>query len=102
MGRYIDESKIKITADKTLADDDGAILLSLDDVRRSISQTPEEDVVKVVRCKDCKFYKASEKLAPTKFCYRLLDYDGKPVGYNFSNEDFCSYAERITEDAEVN
>lgn len=93
MAKYIDAGKIKFSG-QTFDDGIGDKLVLLDDVRSAIEQTPTEDVVPVVRCKDCKFYKASEKLAPTKFCYRLLDYDGNPVGYNFSNEDFCSYAER--------
>lgn len=49
---------------------------------------------KIIHCKDCKYYKESEKLFPNKFCYRLLDNKGKPIGYNFSPNDFCSRGER--------
>ena len=52
------------------------------------------DFVPVVRCKDCKWYQESELLAPNKFCFRLKGKDGKRVGYNFSDDDFCSRGER--------
>lgn len=54
----------------------------------------ENDVVEVVRCKDCKYYKESPLLAPNRFCFRLRGKDGEPVGYNFSGDDFCSRGER--------
>ena len=54
----------------------------------------DNDVVKVVRCKDCKWYKEGKYLAPNKFCYRLKDRSGEHIGYNFSDDDFCSYGER--------
>ena len=52
--------------------------------------------VEVVMCKDCKWYKASkhQELHPTRFCYRLKNDDGVPVGYNWDGNDFCSYGER--------
>ena len=52
------------------------------------------DIVEVVRCKDCKWYQEGEYLAPNRFCFRLKGKDGKRVGYNFSDEDFCSRGER--------
>lgn len=55
------------------------------------------DVRSVVYCKDCRWYKESELLAPNRFCFRLQDKDGKPVGYNFADMDFCSYGERRAE-----
>lgn len=54
--------------------------------------------VLVVRCGECKWYKEGELLAPNKFCFRLKDRDGKNVGYNFDEHDFCSYGERRIED----
>lgn len=53
------------------------------------------DAVVVVRCKDCKYYKESRVLAPNKFCFRL-NHPTEPgkIGYNFSENDFCSYGER--------
>ena len=52
------------------------------------------DVEPVVRCKDCKWYKESKLLAPNKFCFRLKDINGIPIGYNFSPNEFCSFGER--------
>ena len=52
------------------------------------------EYVPVVRCKDCKWYKEGKYLAPNKFCYRLKDRSGEHIGYNFSDDDFCSYGER--------
>ena len=52
--RYIDAGKIKITADTMIAD--GECYVPLLAVKQAISQTPTEDVVEVVRCKDCKYF----------------------------------------------
>lgn len=52
------------------------------------------DAVPVVRCKDCKYYKISELLPPYKFCFRLRHpTENRSVGYNFSDDDFCSRGE---------
>lgn len=57
---------------------------------------PIVDAVEAVRCKDCKHYRESEHPERTgiKFCYRLKGRDGKHIGYNSSDNDFCSYGER--------
>lgn len=60
-----------------------------------LNKIPAADVVEVVRCKDCKWYMESKYTPPIRFCYRLKDSNGNPVGYNFAESDFCSYAERI-------
>ena len=53
------------------------------------------DAVEVVRCKDCKWYKEGELLAPNKFCFRLKHpTEDRNVGYNFGDEDFFYYGER--------
>lgn len=59
-----------------------------------IKEQPTADVVEVVRCKDCKWYKESKLLEPNKFCFRLKDRNGDPIGYNFSSNEFCSFGER--------
>lgn len=51
------------------------------------------DMTLVVRCKDCKYYREGEYFENTKFCFRLK-HGEEYVGYNFSEDDFCSYAER--------
>ena len=50
--------------------------------------------VDIVRCKDCKWYREGNLLAPNRFCYRLKDNNGNNVGYNFSENDYCSRGER--------
>lgn len=67
---------------------------ALKSVRKMIDYFPAADVVEVVRCKDCKWYKESKLLATNKFCFRLKDRNGDRVGYNFAPDDFCSYGER--------
>ena len=69
---------------------DGAAVVELEDHSHA-------DVVEVVRCRDCIYYKESELLGPTKFCYRLKDRDEKPIGYNFTGSDFCSRGQRRAE-----
>lgn len=59
------------------------------------------DAAPVVRCRDCKWYKESPLLAPNRFCYRLKDRDGKHIGYNFSELDFCSRGERPNCDGDM-
>ena len=59
-----------------------------------IGEQPTVDAVEVVRCKDCKWYKEGKYLAPNKFCYRLKERSGEHIGYNYSDDDFCSYGER--------
>lgn len=89
MGRYIDAEKIKLTADSTLLDVDGSTLLSLSDVRKSISQTPTEDVVPVVRCRDCKF--SEEYKTGGAFPQRFLFCRGRFV----EDDEFCSHGRPV-------
>ena len=66
-----------------------------------IHALPAADVRSVVLCRDCKWYKVSDHLAPNRFCFRLIGADGKRIGYNFSPGDFCSYGERPNCGAEM-
>ena len=53
-----------------------------------------------VRCEGCKWYKEGELLAPNKFCFRLKHpTEDRNVGYNFCDDDFCSYGERKDNEA---
>lgn len=63
-----------------------------------LDEIPAADVVPVVRCKDCKYYKESRVLAPNKFCFRL-NHPTEPgkIGYNFADNDFCSRGVRRNE-----
>ena len=69
MERYINPEKIKLSS-LTWIDGGEDILVPLVDVKKAIAQTPtEDDVVKVVRCKDCTF---RLPLSPQ------YDYKGRP------------------------
>lgn len=71
-------------------------------VRSIVSRTPAADVVPVVRCKDCKYYRVSAMLAPNKFCFRLKHpVEGRHIGYNFASDDFCSHGERQDGDSDA-
>lgn len=49
----------------------------------------------IVHCKDCKHYREGKCFTDIKFCFRLKDKDGDPIGYSFSDDDYCSYGERM-------
>lgn len=81
MGRYIDVEKIKITADTMIAD--GECYVPLSAVKQAIAQAPTEDVVRVVRRKNCKYFR---ELGLNEHC-------------NIYPDGYCSDGERIEEDA---
>ena len=65
-------------------------------VKRVLIQAPEADVVEVVRCKDCEYWKDTSSDTVTE------DHWGecrKPLGdYSYcetAEKDFCSYGERV-------
>lgn len=88
MPKYIDASKIRLTAVGTV-DKDGDILVSVRDVRKAIEQTPAADVVEVVRCKDCK-YLTKEMIGDT-----LEFLCGLSSGMvNPAPDFYCSYGKR--------
>ena len=94
MSRYIDANKIRLIS-KLVADENGDILVPLSDVRRAIEQTPTENVVEVVRCKDCEYCRISID-TKTNISVQVCGY----VGYNpvqssqVTDNDYCSHGER--------
>ena len=89
MSRYIDADKLSEKLDEFKKD---VPLVVMAFAQGQINDAPTADVVKVVRCKDCKHLKYGYQ------CYR-------PLGINLSNDgdayvfvdpekDFCSGAER--------
>lgn len=72
MPKYIDESKIQLVGKFLYDMEDGDFLMSVEDVRRCIRQTPAEDVVEVVRCGACRHY-AKHRIAMA----------GSPEGWNY-------------------
>ncbi len=77
---YIDSDKIRLNS-LSWIDGNGDILVPLADVKKAIAQVPLEDVVKVIRCYECK----NNSGIGCPF------YDD----INRSDTDFCSYGERI-------
>ena len=92
MAKYIDIENATLSfddVDKQGVGDDfiGGVLFALD----ALTAKGED----IVRCKDCKWYRESELFDGINFCYRLIGAEGKHVGYNFSDDDFCSRGERL-------
>lgn len=59
-------------------------------LKEILGDTPTEDVVGVVRCKDCRYYVA-------QYCTR--DIKGRTNMFYMCADDFCSYGERKEENA---
>ena len=98
MGRYIDAEKIKITADTMIAD--GECYVPLLAVKQAIARTPTEDVVEVVRCKDCKYFNGKIDV----LCERCGDIDEPCGGCHYTgcctyDDGYCYHGERRKEDA---
>ena len=96
-------SKYEPSKDPVLWNRWTAILTERTAFKYDLIDAPIVDAVEVVRCKDCKWYKESKysEIRPMRFCYRLRNNDGVRVGYNWDENDFCSYGER-KEDAKIN
>ena len=90
MPRYIDAEKIEIKVERGI-NDDGLVFIPMRDVHRSIDRTPTADVVEVVRCKDCRYFRPSE-ITNRCFC------DWHSDEFETFANDFCSYGERKTTD----
>ena len=65
--------------------------------KEDIDNAPTIDAVPVVRCKECKHYKPGKYFKDINFCHRLPYYAEKG-GLNVSDDDFCSYGERRSDD----
>lgn len=85
MPRIIDAEKIALTS-SSLIDEDGNFYVSLADVRKAIAQTPTEDVVDVVRCKDCKHGRE------TKYGFYVCSNEEERFAHDEMH--YCSYGKR--------
>ena len=56
-----------------------------------IKAAPTADVVKVVRCKECKYI--TPLMGKSPFCFYACSHN-KGLGDNVSENDFCSYGKR--------
>ena len=87
MSKYIDPKKIKLNS-LTWIDGDGDILVPIVEVKKAIAQTPTEDVIEVVRCKDCVHLWGQMK-NNAHYCHLKNGLNGL-----VTEEDFCSHGER--------
>lgn len=80
---YVDINKITLRL-PTYKDGDGETYVAISDVRRILTEAPAEDVQKVIRCKDCKFFDKYDQVE---------DFDGQCVvrDCETDKEEFCSY-----------
>lgn len=99
MAEYINREETKRELSEWCISLNSPHLLSRDDTMFLLDNIPAADVAPVVRCRDCKYYRASSILAPNEFCFRLKHpVEDRPIGYNFAPDDFCSYGERKEND----
>lgn len=68
-------------------------LFKADDVFKVLENLPAH---RIVHCRECIYYRMSKSCGPVKFCYRHKDKNGNPIGYNVSENDFCSQGVRIS------
>ena len=87
MRKYIDVEKIDFRLPYYEDEDGGDALVSLKAVKRCIAMTPSEDVIWVVRCKNCRFWQDNNGGYPHEEC--RWGRDETPDA-----DDFCSYGER--------
>jgi hypothetical protein len=90
--RYIDANKIDFKIPCEWEHEE--CFVSMDDVRKAIAQTPTEDVVEVVRCKDCISWQRNIGLvdSPNGHCFYLC--------MDTNQFDFCSYGEKALKERE--
>lgn len=88
MAEYIDKEKLLKHLEETNTSDEWIVnQYNADWIYSFIESQPCADVVEVVRCKDCVWFKESEK---TNSCYC----DWHREYYETYPNDFCSYGER--------
>lgn len=87
MPRYIDAKKIDFKLGVPFQVADGELFIGIRDIRKVIAQTPTEDVVKVVRCRDCKYWQDNNGGYPHEEC--RWGKDETP-----DENDYCSCGER--------
>lgn len=90
--RYIDANKIKIIGIFEFDDETGELMVSTKDIRKGINQTPTEDVIPVIRCKDCKYYAKHKTIKVSPDGYDHCYYDPYPEPHVRHFNDYCSKA----------
>ena len=93
MGRLIDADRaLEIVRDQGIAHPKAYDLTNYSTL--ILREAPTVDAVKVVRCRDCKWYMPGDLFTDIMFCHRLKKENGKPAKYNYCADDFCSYGEQ--------
>lgn len=87
MKRYIDANAIRLTG-LTQIDSNGDVLVSLQDVRNALAQTPTAEVVEVIRCRDCVHW------GGTTYGFVCRKYSGIETKVCMGADHYCSYGER--------
>ena len=88
MARYSDAGLLLENLKKQYGEELGwQCTVNMSDVGMMIEDASTDDVVEVVRCKDCKFYEVAEYDGGTKDVCRLLK-------RQMHEDDFCSYGKR--------
>lgn len=91
MARYVDADKIHQFVEDNFK---GNVPYEWAWTLTVIDKEPTADVVPVVRCKDCKYYKAQKQSVnwknKKKYCCRV-------VALKVNENDYCSYGERKCE-----
>lgn len=103
MPQYIDREKIKLNS-LTWTDGEGDILVPLVEVKKAIAQVPAEDVVKVVRCKDCKYWYNScyDPILSQKYgCCLSTQWDSPDENFETAENNFCSFGERKENESSI-
>lgn len=85
MARLIDADNIRLKTE-TYTDENGEVLVTLRDVRRAIAQTPTEDAVCVVRCKDCAYSREDAEIVDLYHCSLSRQMH--------KGSDYCNYSTR--------
>ena len=93
MPRYIDPRKIDFKT-HAIPGADGEIYLAYSDVRKAIAQTPSEDVVEVVRCKDCRHSTINGGDCNSIIVHYVRNEITELNEEAYSRLDYCSYGKR--------
>lgn len=94
MSRYIDVEllKNKILEDMAKAEREGRDCNGYTDALFHLKTMPTADVVEVVRCKNCAYYREENGYCMNPHCSSSF------YGHRVREEHYCSYGERRTEE----
>lgn len=99
MSRYIDADKLheeifeetKFKLDPETNDVVKRLTMSISEVLRRINNQPSADVVKIIRCKNCKHWICNPNTDAYGVCGKASYDDFEII---MENDDYCSYGEK--------